>query len=116
MPGTTLADWLRALDDTALAALLRARPDDAPEALRRRLELLAQARALGVLAAPLDEARPRREQRLVDHLDALVGDEEVWVQVTRGEADRLGLQPGAEVHLRAVNGAGVMASTHVRAD
>jgi hypothetical protein len=27
MPGTTLADWLRALEDTALAALLRARPD-----------------------------------------------------------------------------------------
>ncbi|HEY0640811.1 MAG TPA: DNA-binding protein, partial [Pseudonocardiaceae bacterium] len=27
MPGTTLADWLRALDDSALAALLRARPD-----------------------------------------------------------------------------------------
>ncbi len=27
MAATTLADWLRALDDTALAALLRARPD-----------------------------------------------------------------------------------------
>jgi Helicase conserved C-terminal domain len=27
MPGTTLAGWLRALDDSALAALLRSRPD-----------------------------------------------------------------------------------------
>lgn len=27
MPGTSLADWLRGLDDPALAALLRARPD-----------------------------------------------------------------------------------------
>lgn len=27
MPGTTLADWLRALDDATLTALLRARPD-----------------------------------------------------------------------------------------
>ncbi|MGI9064433.1 MAG: helicase-associated domain-containing protein [Pseudonocardiaceae bacterium] len=27
MPGTSLADWLRSIDDSALAALLRARPD-----------------------------------------------------------------------------------------
>ncbi len=27
MPGTSLADWLRSMDDSALAALLRARPD-----------------------------------------------------------------------------------------
>ncbi|MDT7611124.1 MAG: hypothetical protein QOG96_5627, partial [Pseudonocardiales bacterium] len=27
MPGTSLLDWLRASDDSALTALLRARPD-----------------------------------------------------------------------------------------
>ncbi|MGI8685321.1 MAG: sulfate/molybdate ABC transporter ATP-binding protein [Acidimicrobiales bacterium] len=35
-------------------------------------------------------------------VDAVVGDEELWVQLTRGEADRLALAPGSEIHLRAM--------------
>ena len=33
-------------------------------------------------------------------VDAVVGDQELWVQLTRGEADRLSLAPGSEIHLR----------------
>jgi sulfate transport system ATP-binding protein len=33
-------------------------------------------------------------------LDARVGDEDVWVQLTRGEAEKLDVQPGTTVHLR----------------
>ena len=36
-------------------------------------------------------------------VDAMVGDQELWVQLTRGEADRLALGPGAEIHLRAAD-------------
>lgn len=35
-------------------------------------------------------------------VDALVGGEEVWVQLTRAEADRLAVAPGSEIHLRAM--------------
>ena len=46
-------------------------------------------------------------------VDALVdGGQEVWVQTTRGEADRLDLAPGAEIFLRPVAvSAGVLSST-----
>ena len=46
-------------------------------------------------------------------VDALVdGGQEVWVQITRGEADRLDLAPGAEIFLRPVAvSAGVLSST-----
>ena len=33
-------------------------------------------------------------------LDARAGDDEVWVQLTRGEAEKLDVQPGKTVHLR----------------
>ncbi len=35
-------------------------------------------------------------------VDVVVGDEELWVQLTRGEADRLALGPGSPIHLRAL--------------
>jgi sulfate transport system ATP-binding protein len=35
-------------------------------------------------------------------VDALAGEQEVWVQISRGEADRLDLWPGDEVFLRPV--------------
>jgi len=35
-------------------------------------------------------------------VDAAVGDTEVWVQVSRGEADRLELAPGRHVFLRSI--------------
>src|SRR4029453_7594044 len=35
-------------------------------------QLLVEPRALDVFVSPLDEARPRRQQRLVDDLDGLV--------------------------------------------
>ena len=35
-------------------------------------------------------------------VDATAGDDEVWVQLTRAQLERLSLYPGAEVHLRAV--------------
>jgi sulfate transport system ATP-binding protein len=36
-------------------------------------------------------------------LDLRAGEEELWVQLTRGEADRLALAPGVEVHVRAMD-------------
>ncbi len=50
---------------------------------------------------------PARVVRLVRlgfevRVDVVAGDEELWVQLTRGEADRLALAPGVEVHLRAM--------------
>ena len=35
-------------------------------------------------------------------VDAVAGDQDVWVQISRGEADRLDLAPGREVFLRPV--------------
>jgi sulfate transport system ATP-binding protein len=35
-------------------------------------------------------------------VDAAVGEQEVWVQISRGEADRLGLSAGRQVFLRSV--------------
>ena len=35
-------------------------------------------------------------------VDAIAGGHDVWVQITRGEADRLDLMPGSEVYLRPV--------------
>ncbi|HWH35449.1 MAG TPA: TOBE domain-containing protein [Acidimicrobiales bacterium] len=36
-------------------------------------------------------------------VDLPAGGEQLWVQLTRGEADRLALAPGAEVHTRAMD-------------
>ena len=35
-------------------------------------------------------------------VDATAAGHEVWVQITRGEADRLDLAPGSEVYLRPI--------------
>ncbi|HVE19736.1 MAG TPA: TOBE-like domain-containing protein, partial [Ilumatobacteraceae bacterium] len=35
-------------------------------------------------------------------VDAIANGQDVWVQVSRGEADRLDLEPGSEVFLRPV--------------
>ena len=35
-------------------------------------------------------------------LDAVADGNDVWVQISRGEADRLGLAPGSEIFLRPV--------------
>ncbi len=35
-------------------------------------------------------------------VDANAAGQEVWVQITRGEADRLDLAPGSEIYLRPV--------------
>ncbi len=36
-------------------------------------------------------------------VDALAGDQEVWVQISRGESDRLDLAPGTEIFLRPIS-------------
>ena len=76
---------------------------------------LVRPHDLEVFSEPDGGTVPAQVVRLVRlgfevRVDALVGSEEVWVQITRGEADRLGLEPGAVVHLRAMQGAGVAAA------
>ena len=62
------------------------------------LELLTTPDAGAVSATVVRLVRLGFEVRV----DVTVGGEEAWVQLTRGEADRLGLAPGSEVHLRAL--------------
>jgi sulfate/thiosulfate transport system ATP-binding protein len=46
-------------------------------------------------------------------VDAVAGGDDVWVQISRGEADRLDLEPGSEVFLRPVSArAKIVAAVH----
>jgi sulfate transport system ATP-binding protein len=65
---------------------------------------------LEVLDAPGVGTVPARVVRLVRlgfevRVDAVAGDDEIWIQITRGELDRLALSPGSEIHVRPVTGA-----------
>jgi sulfate transport system ATP-binding protein len=61
-----------------------------------------------ILMYPESAAVPATVARLVRlgfevRVDAIADDgQDVWIQITRGEADRLGLEPGAEIFLRPV--------------
>ena len=61
-----------------------------------------------ILAFPEPASVPATVVRLVRlgfevRVDAISADgHDVWVQITRGEADRLALEPGTEVFLRSV--------------
>jgi sulfate transport system ATP-binding protein len=64
---------------------------------------------LEVLTEPAHDTTPAVITRLVRlgfevRVNAVAGDREVWVQLTRAQAGVLGLQPGDVVHLRAVDG------------
>ncbi len=68
---------------------------------------LVRPHDLEILTSPHEGTVPARVTRLVRlgfevRVDAVAGHEQLWVQVTRGEADRLDLSPGAEVHIRQV--------------
>ena len=68
---------------------------------------LVRPHDLEILTAPAEGTVPARVTRLVRlgfevRVDAVAGDEQLWVQVTRAEADRLHLIPGTEVHVRQV--------------
>ncbi|HEX2043851.1 MAG TPA: sulfate ABC transporter ATP-binding protein [Acidimicrobiales bacterium] len=68
---------------------------------------LVRPHDLEILMSPHEGTVPARVTRLVRlgfevRVDVVAGDEQLWVQVTRGEADRLDLSPGAEVHIRQV--------------
>ena len=69
---------------------------------------LVRPHDLEVFATPAAATVPATVVRLVRlgfevRVDLLAGGEELWVQLTRGEADRLALRPGAEVHVRALD-------------
>ena len=49
-------------------------------------------------------------------VDAIADGQEVWVQITRGEADRLDLAPGSEVYLRPVADRAAVAFAALTAD
>ena len=66
---------------------------------------LVRPHDLEVVTAPEDGSVPADVVRLVRlgfevRVDAVADGEDVWLQLTRGEADRLGLAPGMQVHLR----------------
>ncbi|MGQ0520882.1 MAG: sulfate/molybdate ABC transporter ATP-binding protein [Actinomycetota bacterium] len=68
---------------------------------------LVRPHDLEVFTAPDTGTVPARVERLVRlgfevRADLVAGGEELWVQLTRGEADRLRLVPGTEIHLRAM--------------
>jgi sulfate transport system ATP-binding protein len=44
-------------------------------------------------------------------VDALAGDQEVWVQISRGESDRLDLAPGADIFLSPISARTEVAAT-----
>ena len=77
--------------------------------------VLVRPHDLEVFGDPDAGTVPARVVRMVRlgfevKVDVVVGDEELWVQLTRGEADRMALTPGSEVHLRAM-AAGVTSPT-----
>ncbi|HEV3400664.1 MAG TPA: TOBE-like domain-containing protein, partial [Acidimicrobiales bacterium] len=68
---------------------------------------LVRPHDLEILTSPEEGTVPARVSHLVRlgfevRVDAVAGDDHLWVQVTRGEANRLGLTPGADVHIRRV--------------
>jgi sulfate transport system ATP-binding protein len=68
---------------------------------------LVRPHDLEVFTGPEPGTVPAKVIRLVRlgfevRVDAVADGEELWVQLTRGEADRLGLAAGTEVHLRAM--------------
>lgn len=69
--------------------------------------VLVRPHDLEIFTGPDAGTVPARVERLVRlgfevRADLVAGGEELWVQLTRGEADRLRLEPGTEVHLRAM--------------
>jgi sulfate transport system ATP-binding protein len=62
------------------------------------IEILSHGEARSVPATVARLVRLGFEVRV----DAIAAGQEVWVQITRGEADRLDLAPGSEVYLRPV--------------
>jgi sulfate transport system ATP-binding protein len=62
------------------------------------IEILASEEPNAVRATVVRLVRLGFEVRV----DAIAGGQEVWVQISRGEADRLNLAPGSEVFLRPV--------------
>ena len=68
---------------------------------------LVRPHDLEVFTAPDEGTVPARVERLVRlgfevRADMVAGEEELWVQLTRGEADRLRLEPGRDIHVRAM--------------
>jgi sulfate transport system ATP-binding protein len=68
---------------------------------------LVRPHDLEVFTAPDDGTVPATVERLVRlgfevRADLVAGEEECWVQLTRGEADRLRLEPGRQIHVRAM--------------
>jgi len=68
---------------------------------------LVRPHDLEVLADPDAGTVPATVVRMVRlgfevKVDAVVGDQELWVQLTRSEADRLAIAPGSEIHIRAI--------------
>jgi sulfate transport system ATP-binding protein len=63
------------------------------------IEILPQAEAGSVAATVVRLVRLGFEVRV----DAVAENQDVWVQISRGEADRLDLVPGSEVFLRPVS-------------
>ena len=70
---------------------------------------LVRPHDLEILGSPEPGAVPAEVTRLVRlgfevRVDAVADGEQVWVQLTRGEVDRLGLAAGRHVHIRPVAG------------
>ena len=73
---------------------------------------LVRPHDLEVLGEPAAGTVPASVVRLVRlgfevRVDAVAGEDEVWIQLTRGEIDRLRLAPGSDIHLRPAEGASV---------
>jgi sulfate transport system ATP-binding protein len=68
---------------------------------------LVRPHDLEILTKPAPDAVPGEVARVTRlgfevRVDVSAGDEEIWVQLTRGDADRLGLEPGVPVAVREV--------------